>query len=160
MSNGDSNDRLGFGGQDEITVSGPNTDGTETIDIGDSGDTSTDSDDGDDDDSVDRDGGGDGFVFRREGETVEEARQRAREDPAGTVPGIERDDADESTPDATIVFEDEATNEQGQAVPGDVKGVIEDPETQRQVQEFARRAVARERQRQQQQPRPRRHQQR
>jgi len=47
-----SDDRLGFGGQDEITVSGPNTDGTKTVDIGDDGDTSIDSDDGDD-------GGGD-----------------------------------------------------------------------------------------------------
>jgi len=52
-------------------------------------------------------------------------------------------------PDRTIVFEDEATNEQGQAIPGDVKGVIDDPETQKSVQRFAEQETLREKARQQ-----------
>jgi hypothetical protein len=46
---------------------------------------------------------------------------------------------------STVVFEDEATNQSGQAVPGRVKGVVQNDEAERRVQRFAEREVARER---------------
>jgi len=59
-------------------------------------------------------------------------------------PAVDPDEGEADDPDplpdsetSTVVFEDEATNEEGQAVPGDVKGVVKDNETEQRVQDFA-----------------------
>lgn len=71
--------------------------------------------------------------------------QDVADDPQPAVdPDEGQADDPEPVPDSessTVVFEDEATNEQGQAVPGDVKGVVRDDETEERVQEVARQRV-------------------
>lgn len=81
-------------GDGEISVKG--TDGeVSTVET----DTSSSSSSSSDSDSSSS-SSGDGFVFKDEDETVEEARERAQENPDGTVPGIDRGDDDDggSTP--------------------------------------------------------------
>jgi len=89
-------------GDGEVSFTGPNTEGVQTVDR--PGGSTTDDSDG----------------------------------------GSSRSNDDNSS---TVVFEDEATNEQGQAVPGDVKGVVRDDDLEQRVQDFAASEVRREQQR-------------
>ncbi|MBY6287395.1 hypothetical protein GLT90_02185 [Nanohaloarchaea archaeon H12] len=93
----------------------------------------------DDDEPADEPGGG---------------TQDVASDPEPSVdPDEGQADDPEPVPDSessTVVFEDEATNEDGQAVPGDVKGRVVDDEKEQRVQRFAEQQVQREQQRKRQ----------
>jgi len=97
---------------------------------------------------------GGGFAGGENNETASEpggGTQDVASDPVRDSDGtgfVDSDDGDSSsssssselsgsTADQTIVFEDEAENDQGQPVPGEVKGVVRDPVEQERVQRFA-----------------------
>lgn len=138
----------------------PSADGIQGVEDRDAGvgtpDTEAEEDDAepdfeDDDSSSDDDGGGSTAPLPSEDEIqgVED-----REAGVGTPETeAEEDDSGSSLPDSetsTVVFEDEATNEEGQAVPGEVKGRVVDDEKEQRVQRFAEQQVQREQERKRQ----------
>jgi len=120
-----------------------------TRDSGDSDDTSSSDSDSSSDDSGslnDRD-----TPDVNDGELIGTAPAPGTEDGPDTLPGSDTgfaDSGEDDSPDATIVFDDDATDD-GTVSADDVKGTVTDPQEQEAVQDFAAREVQREKRRQQ-----------